>query len=419
MKTKKYNSYSTEFKLSVISGKEVTCNYNNKYYWKTKGKHKILQALKYDGYDTLVNSLESLNNGIADALNELFSFIHQVIDHTKKTKKLFKKNRGSIVSLWEALKPFVKVEQLCKWFMISESTFFNWKNRVACKTSYTKECPNIYPNQLRDWERRLLEDGYFFNTKYTDYSIANLLGQVMADKKVIIGKALFYEYASLLGETERRKVPRKKMIYEGLRAKKAKDIVHMDKTKFAIKNTNGAWANLIVDNRSRAILGLTVSVSSHSKYTLANLQEAIDKHHLLDKSFWLVTDDGSENKGEVRRFVKKHPKIKHKIAQKNIPYSNSMIEAVIKQLKYRYLKKKEFDSIEGLIEALSNVVEIYNNRPRKIHLGKTPLQVLYGDEVDVADYANLKEQTRKERIEENRNFNCLKHLYTSFDFKNT
>jgi predicted restriction endonuclease len=141
------------------------------------------------------------------------------------------------------------------------------------------------------------------------------------------------------------------------------------------------------------------------------LKQAIAKHNLLDNSFWLVVDDGSENKGKVKLFVKQNPTIKYKIAQKNIPYSNSMIEAVIKQLKYRYLNKKEFDTIEELIEAFTIAVEVYNNRPRKIHLGKTPLQVLNGDEVNLAEYAALKEQTRTERLEENRNFNCLKHLY--------
>jgi putative transposase len=340
MKNRKYNSYSTDFKLAVISGKQVDCNYNNKYYWNTKGKDKILQAIRNDEYAPLADMLLELNSNITEALDALFSFIHRLVDRTTKTQKLFKSSRGIIVSLWEALKHFVKPPTLCKWFRISESTFFSWKNRIVCKTSYTKECPNIYPNQLRDWERLILEDEYFFNAKYVDYSISDLLGQVMADRKVIIGESLFYEYASLVGETERRKVPRKKRTYKGLRAQNTKDIIHMDKSKFAIKNTNGAWANLIADNRSRAILGFTVSVGSHSKYTLANLKQAITKHHLLDKSFWLVTDDGSENKGEVKCFVKENPNIKHKIAQKNIPYSNSMIESVIKQLKYRYLPKK-------------------------------------------------------------------------------
>lgn len=419
MNAKKYNTYSTDFKLAVICGKQVDCNYNNKYYWNTKGKDKILQAIKNDGHEPFADMLFNLNSSITVALTELFSFIHKLVDRTTKTQKLFKSSRGTIVSLWESLKPFVSIQSLCKWFRISESTFFSWKKRVACKTAYTKECPNIYPNQLRDWERRIIEDEYFFNAKYTEYSISDLLGQVMADRKVIIGESLFYEYAALIGETERRKVPRKKRNYKGLRAKNAKDILHMDKSKFAIKNTNGAWANLVADNRSRAILGLTVSVGSHSKYTLLNLKQVINKHNLLDKPFWLVTDDGSENKGEVKLFVKENPNIKHKIAQKNIPYSNSMIESIIKQLKYRYLQKKEFNSLEELTKALTIAVEAYNNRPRKIHLGKTPLQVLNGDEVDLADYAVLKEQTRMERIEENRNFNCLKHLYSLHQFTST
>ncbi len=416
MEAKKYKSYSTDLKLEVINGNEVDCNYNTKYYWNNNGREKIIQALKNDEYVALTNKIQTINESITHVMNELFIMLHKLIDSNNKTKKLFKKSRGQIVHIWELLKPYTSVENLCKWFRISESTYFNWKKRVACKVTYTKECPNIYPNQLRDWERRILEDKYFFNAKYADYTVSDLLGQVMADGKVIIGESLFYEYAALIGETERRKTPRKKKHYKGLRATNAKDIIQMDKTKFAIKNTNGAWVNLIIDNRSRAILSFLVCFGSHSKYTLANLKQAIAKHNLLDKPFWLVVDDGSENKGEIKLFVKQNPNINYKIAQKNIPYSNSMIEAAIKQLKFRYLTKKEFDSIEELTLAIANAVEIYNNRPRKIHLGKTPLQVLNGDEVNLADYAELKEQTRKKRIEENRNFNCLKHLYAMPEF---
>ena len=409
-----YNSYSTRYKYQAITQKSHNGNYNNYYYWNTKGKAKILQALANDELLNLSKQASTIQHPLSETLTELFSFFQSLLQHSNKTQKLYKKSRGFIVSLWKKLKPYAHNQQLTQWFRISESTFFAWKKRVACKITYTKECPNVCPNQLRDWERRILENDYFLNEKYFDYSIADLLGQVMADGKVMISESLFYEYATLLGETEKRKIPHKKKRYKGLRAASAKDIIHMDRTKFPIKNSNGAWANIICDNRSRAILSVTVCTSSHSKNTLVNLKQAIANHQLLAKPCWLVTDDGSENKGEVKVFVVQHPNIKHKIAQKNIPYSNSMVEALIKQLKYRYLKKKEFDSMDELTNALNIAVETYNHRPRKIHLGKTPLQVLSGDEVDVTEYAQLKELTRLQRIEENKNFNCLKAFYTSF-----
>ena len=407
----KYKSYSTEFKLNAILDKSITCNSNTKYYWKSKGNEKLLQASLSNDSISLNRFLEHNNNDLIAVFEELFSFFKTWIDLSKKAQALFKKSRNKIVYLWEKLSKYVSIKHICNWFNISERTYFNWKNRIICKLTPSKECPNIYPNQLRDWERHILENDYFFNTKYSNYSISDLLGQVMADRKVIIGESLFYELASALGETEKRKPTRKNRKYLSLKASSPFEIIHMDKTKIPIKNTMGIWVSLIADNHSRTILGHIVNFSSHSKYTLQNLKETMMNHNLTEKSFRLITDDGSENKGEVRQFLKSQPLICHQIAQKDISYSNSMIESIIKHLKYRYLPKFSFDSVEELTNALNIAIEEYNNRPRKLHLGKTPLQVLHGNTITSEEYALLKEATRKERIEENRNFNCLKAFY--------
>jgi putative transposase len=52
-----------------------------------------------------------------------------------------------------------------------------------------------------------------------------------------------------------------------------------------------------------------------------------------------LTDDGSENYGVAKQWIPgcDAPKIRHIIAQVHIQYSNSMIEAANKQLKYRFL----------------------------------------------------------------------------------
>lgn len=233
----------------------------------------------------------------------------------------------------------------------------------------------------------------------------------MFDKKIIICESLFYEYARQLGETERRKHKRRIKKYISLEAYKPFEILHMDRTKIPIKNTNGIWLNLIADNYSRAILAYIITMKSNSKHTLNNLILAINTHNLHATNFRLVTDDGSENKGDVKQFLITMPNITHEIAQKDIKQSNSMIEAINKQLKYRYFSKKEYDSINEFVADCKLAIETYNNRPRKLHLGNTPLQVLTGCEVDLVEYQLHKIQTRQERIEENRNFNCMKTFY--------
>ncbi|MBN8702788.1 MAG: hypothetical protein J0M08_06970 [Bacteroidetes bacterium] len=75
---------------------------------------------------------------------------------------------------------------------------------------------------------------------------------------------------------------------------------------------------------------------------------------------------------------------------------------------------KVFKDRGELLTAIDNTVEQYNNRPKQIHFANTPLEVLGGVEIDFAEMRQNNEQARKDRLEENRNFKCLKMIYTTF-----
>lgn len=413
MRPTSYNSYSTNLKLTAISGEKVNVNYHTKYYWNNSGRRKIQSVVRDELLLKLISDRQDINTKINDLLIDLFNFFIKLVERKTVLKKLYKKQRATIVELIEQMKSFMPdIIFICKLFKITERTYYNWKSKPVCKITFTKECPNIYPGQLTDRERRILEQEYFFNEKYVDYSLADLYAQMLRDKKVIICDGLFYELARFLGEAEKRKPVYKKKYKKGIRAGKPKEIIHMDKTLFTTSDGKRPWAYLICDNKSRAILGLKLSIDSRSETALTNLKEAINKHHLLEKPFMLLTDDGSENKGMVKDFTNSQAKIDHRIAQIDIPYSNSMIEAIIKQLKYRYLKNKIFDNIYELEKALIKAVYDYNNRPRKMHLGKTALEILHGHEQGIDELRELKEQARLKRLEENQSFNCMKASYS-------
>lgn len=138
MKTASYKSYSTDFKLKAIADKTIECNSNSRYYWQTKGNEKLLQTASTNDSISLSSFLQQKNDDLVLVFDELFAFFNTWIDLSKKTKSLFKKNRNKIVYLWEKLKPFASIEYICKWFNISERTYFNWKNRIVCKLTPKK-----------------------------------------------------------------------------------------------------------------------------------------------------------------------------------------------------------------------------------------------------------------------------------------
>lgn len=402
-----YSSYSTQTKINTLNGRKNTVNYNTKYYWLNKGREKIEKLYRQS---VELNFTENKDN-ICDTIPELCRFFMMLLQPNKKLSKKIKTQRKAVVILIEKLKNYIDLKQLCACFGISERTFFNWKRRPECKFSSIKQCPTITTQQVSFSEKRLLIERYFSNTKYSDYSTSDLYAQTLADKKVIISESLFYEMDKELRKNSNQIRLRKCKKKIGLKAEEPFQFLHMDRTRISINNNKSkpAWIYLICDNKSRAILGYKVSLKSHSAVTLKNLMNVINNHSLQHKNLWLISDDGSENKGEIKQYLKTKPNIKHKIAQLSIPQSNSMIEAVIKQLKYYYLSRFEYNSLEELKADLELAIIKYNTRPRKIHLGKSPLEALFGDQQNPEELKAIKEELRNKRLNENKEFKCLKN----------
>ncbi|EQA78896.1 hypothetical protein LEP1GSC193_2851 [Leptospira alstonii serovar Pingchang str. 80-412] len=138
-----------------------------------------------------------------------------------------------------------------------------------------------------------------------------------------------------------------------------------------------------MDNFSRTILGWKASLEWNAKNTVSNLKEVCKKFNLFHKPIRLLCDDGSENQGEVNGFLdQSNLFIEKLIAQVDISYSNSMIEAVNKKMKYEFLFPKNPVSFEEVIDTLKDAVPQYNSRPSGVLFGFSPDQVLNGEVPD-------------------------------------
>ena len=101
--------------------------------------------------------------------------------------------------------------------------------------------------------------------------------------------------------------------------------MHADMTEFKTENQKKAYIYLVQDNYSRAIVAYQLSTKRKASCTLENLARVKAKY-LLSGSVsecMLLTDDGSENYGEVKQWIKasNNPKVNHVIAQADIPFS--------------------------------------------------------------------------------------------------
>ncbi|WP_315814202.1 integrase core domain-containing protein [Paraflavitalea speifideaquila] len=127
----------------------------------------------------------------------------------------------------------------------------------------------------------------------------------------------------------------------------------------------------------------------------------------------LITDDGSENYGPVSAITSSDlpPIIEHLIAQQDIEFSNSMIEAVNKQLQYRFLYHRSIPDFAALQKIILQAIEDYNNRPHAALNGLTPLEVLHGKRYDKATYHQQVNAARAHRIAQNKRTSCGSYTF--------
>ena len=91
------------------------------------------------------------------------------------------------------------------------------------------------------------------------------------------------------------------------------------------------------------------------------------------------------------------------IAQKDISFSNSIVEAQNKLIKYRYLFKKDYCDIHAIRDDLTWIIEDYNRRRPHISLnGATPHEAFFGRSINKADFLEQRnaahEKRRREKI---------------------
>lgn len=116
------------------------------------------------------------------------------------------------------------------------------------------------------------------------------------------------------------------------------------------------------------ILGYSVSYECKACH-LFELLKKVHAERLYEKNISccrLMSDDGSENYGLVQDFLQKKPQIKHIVAQRDVDFSNSMIEAAHKSLKYRFLYHKHIPDLKSLSQILPKAIEDFNNRPNDV-----------------------------------------------------
>lgn len=347
---------------------------------------------------------------ILETYFKLSQTYHSITRKIKGLKNIIAGNKEKIVEAIEQLKPFVSVDAALSIFNISRATYQNYKTQVLnkCIPSYFNWCLKMYPQQLLKREINNIK-AYFENDLYKYWSKSSLYYLGLRNKDFGFCLTTFYKYSKLLGFKNGRHL-HKKPKYTPLISTNPNQIWCADVTIFKTADGIKHYIHFLIDHYSKMALGYQVANSSQPKIIKSLLQKAFEKYP-NSETINFMTDGGIENVNKtVQNFVlSTGHKIVHTIAQKDIPESNSTIEAFNKVIKNQFLRPRNLENGIQLEKALKEDIFIYCTiRPQRSLLGNTPFETYSGKPIDSSNYTIHFSKQKALRITKNHLNRCKK-----------
>jgi hypothetical protein len=303
---------------------------------------------------------------------------------------------------------------ILKSLQLPYAAYLKIKRANKCSQSVLNLCRIRHPAQLLSKEVAIIKS-YCTDAPWQHWPLSSVYHQLIRDKAAAFTISTFYKYVSLLKLQRAKASHRRKNHHIGIRAERPLQILHADTTILRTLDNAKNYIYLVQDNYSKAILAVQIAQSCLAKYVLQNLT-FVKEHYLKPAgvaSCQLITDDGSENHGVVQTITNstEAPFIKHLIAQLDIEFSNSMIEALNKQLKYRFLYHHQIADYKALLQFIKKAIEYYNNPPQAVLNGLTPLEALNGNQYDKSLYLQQIIAAKAIRIVNNKRTACCSYSF--------
>jgi hypothetical protein len=394
--------------------------------WKNRDISNIIGLEHPDSLDGKRELIFAIikNNKLEKTCKALFFLLLtyiKIVGSLDNKNKILKQYKQEIIKTIDLTKCTIGFNRALKAFAISSQKYYRWKSEKKCRFSPINLCRKIYYNQLSLSETNVIKK-YLKMPEYIHWPSNSVFYQMLRDKAAYMSLTTFYKYSKIFNLRRTPPPNRKREHTTGIRAEKPGQILHMDVTIYRPTDYCKVYVYFIMDNYSRCILGWKASLKYSADIALENLKEVCEKYNFYDPEIRadLITDDGPENNGGVKRFTSMDcVSLRQLIAQKDIIYSNSMVEAINKTMKYYFLFTQTLPDFEATVKYLEKAVPENNNRPIQNLYGLTPLQVYEKKYIPDRNYfaPQIKEAAIKRR-EKNLKCNLCDELAVDFDTTN-
>ena len=321
--------------------------------WKNEANNKYQYAELNQIIEKEVDFIKRMNQSsklkkINESYFKLCDTFHEVISNVKCIQTLLKEQKELIVNTIEKVAGIIPIEKALKVFNISRSTYQNYKSIVIhkCETSYFNWCTKRLPNQLLPSEVKVIKK-YMENNTYQFWSKSSVYLKAIRENTLACSLNTFYKYCRLLGFSNPI-LKRKSQSYNPLKTSHPNQVWCADVTIFKTNDNVKHYIHILIDHYSKKVLAYSIEKNNSGVAIRNLLQRAYAKHRPNQTIF--LTDGGSENinTNVSSLLLSWNDTIIHRIAQRDVLFSNSMIEAFNKVLKHQFLHHRKIISLISL-----------------------------------------------------------------------
>ena len=301
----------------------------------------------------------------------------------------------------------IPLQALLRLLRLSPSRFHTWCRRdAACELDDQPSCPRTSPHRLTTAEIRVIEDmvtspDYRHVPTGTLAVLAQRLGRVFA------APSTWYRLVRRFGWRRPRLPVHPAKPKVGLRTTRPDETWHIDTTVIRLLDGTRVYLHAVIDNFSRRILAWRVADTVAPANSVTVLLEAARAATSTDTPV-VLADGGVENvNAQVDDLITSG--ILHRLlAYTDVKFSNSMIEAWWRSLKYQWLFLHPLDSVATVRPLVAFYVREHNTvLPHSAFRGHTPDEMYFGTGAAVLDeLATRAASARQARQEANRTAAC-------------
>lgn len=381
---------------------------SNLHRWKSEApdKYEHFDLCAASDYDTLrAFARDSNARRVFVAYVRIVKMLVAIAHGMPGFHRSVKINSKQIVNVIGRVRVVVGLRRALRFFNVSVATYRNWSQQsyAACFESLTGQCNRVFPNQLSRPEVMKLKS-MMTDTRFQYWPVSSVAYHALRHNILPLSLNTWYKYVNKLGLSRPIPPSRRKKQCVSVRAEMPHQLWHADVTVFTTLDNIRHYVYLLADNFSRKVLAWRMADTLKVQFHQEIITEALTAVN-TQRPITLITDGGHENK--LSDFLHASgANINQQVALVDVHFSNSLIEAHHKVIKYNYLFRQHIPDGPALCRALTAAVDDYNNRPHISLKGLTPNEAEQLTILNIDELRERKMQATAQRRLYNQTHRC-------------